>query len=158
MNRVRFLLLLSVLVVPAFAETPVDAPKSVSDVFDPRLATEAFYDCSSTPSYLTVRTVDAVDDEPFEAEVFFGSRVDCEAQVKELRRYRGSFKVPGTVAACAGTPTYLHRFVVQPAVLSWHVLKAGRVVKMKPQVYPSLAECRDYAKQLNGAVAMPTER
>lgn len=141
------------LALPVFAETPIDTPKT-SEWFDPKLSTEAFYDCSSTPSYLSVRVVDAVED-PYEAEVFFGSRNDCEVQAKELRRKRASFKIPGTIAACAGMPVYLHRFVVHPAMATWHLVKPGRVVKLKPQMYPSMGECLAYAKQLNGAVRPP---
>jgi len=137
------------------AETPVDFPKLTPDHFDDRLATEALYDCSPTPSHLIMQTVDAIDD-PFKAEVFFGAKSDCEIQAKELRRFRESFRVPGTAAICAGTPVFLHRFVVQPAVLTWnHAIKAGRVVKMRPQIYSTMSECREYAKRLNGATASP---
>ncbi len=135
----------------ALAETPVDLPKAISEHFDDRLATEALYDCTATPSHLIVQTIDVLDD-PFKAEVFIGAKSDCEPQAKELRRFRDSFRVPGTIAICAGTPVFLHRFVVQPAVLSWsHAIKAGRVVKMRPQIYAGMAECREYAKRLNGA-------
>lgn len=133
-----------------FVAVPL-AHAGLGESFDERLSTEAFYDCSSTPSYLRVRVVDAVEDDTFEKEVFIGSKSDCVPQAEELRRFRGSFKLPGTAAICAGTPVRLHRFVVHPAVVVWsHAYKPGKVTTVQPEVYSTLAECRAYAKRLNG--------
>ena len=135
----------------ALGDSPIDDQPNLLDYHDERLATEAFYGCTATPSHLVLRAIDAVG-EPYEARVFLGFKSDCERQARELRRYRYRFSVPGTAAICAGTPKRLHRFVIQPALFSWgHVLKAGRVVRVTPQLYASFEDLREYARRLNGA-------